>query len=208
MIQVAEQKFYHIHRLTDSSGNTIKYSDLWEAGNTLQFGTHKNLLYDRIFGPEINIEFEKSHIKGLINSLKIATSEMDKQQIQDDFFHQGLLFKYLQLTREIVLEETRKFHFPDKPSRLEGVWLSDPENIKKWLKISPKSKFSQKVFLVKFTGKVHIGDARWITHNSLSFDSYYKNALGYWNGLPQSKRGKPTGEYIGIGSLKIVEEIM
>jgi hypothetical protein len=42
MVKVAEQDFYHIHGLTDNSSNTIKYSDQWIVGNTLQFGTINN----------------------------------------------------------------------------------------------------------------------------------------------------------------------
>jgi hypothetical protein len=132
---------------------------------------------------------------------------IEKKRLQALFFQDGFLLHYLQLVREVVLEEVRQSHFPDKPSRLKGVWLSDLDNLKKWSKILPRRNYPQKIFLVKFTGQIHKGDERWITNKTSAFESYYKNALGYWRGLPQSKRGKPIEEYIGTGSLTIIEEI-
>jgi len=66
-----------------------------------------------------------------------------------------------------------------------------------------------KLFLITFTGKIHKADGRWITNanNPASFESYYKNALGYWKGDTQSKFGAIEEEYLGSGTIQIVEEI-
>lgn len=203
MIQVTEQEFYHIHRT-----NRNRYSDQWKVGNTLVFGTTTNLLHDRIFNTTIDIGYEAQHLQLLLRRHNANGTPYEKSQLQTGFFQESMLFKYLQLAREITLEEVRKSQFSDKPSRLQGVWLADIDNLKKWSKILPKSVFEQKIFQVTFTGKVHKADERWITNKSLLFQSYYKNAVGYWQGLPQSQRGKPTTEYVGEGTLTIVKEIL
>lgn len=209
MSDVIEKEFLHIHRLNDNSNCPNKHAPKWVQGGVLTFGIgsirDNNLLHDRVFNPYININYEKNLIKQLAQR-KIVNSS-NNTEIQNAFLQQGLMFKYFQLTREIVLEEVRQSLFPDKPSRLSGIWLFDQCNIKTWSKIFPKDNFSQKLFLVKFTGKIHKADARWITNRTISFSSYYKNALGYWNGLQQSKRGRPDDEYIGNGIVKIVKEI-
>jgi hypothetical protein len=208
MIQVTDQEFYHIHRITDNSGNRNKYSDQWQVGNRLDFGQSTNLLHDRIFNPSIDFNYEKEHLKWLLRRYNANGTPTEKRQLQIGFFQESMLFKYLQLAREMTLEEVRLSQFADKPSRLYGIWLSDLDTLKKWSNILPKSRFPQKLFQVTFTGKLHKGDERWITNRSLSFQSYYKNAVGYWQGQPQSKRGKPTTEYVGEGTLTIVKEIM
>lgn len=211
MTEVTGKEFYHIHRLEDNSKCANKHSYKWAKGNILSFGvenfTETNLLHDRIFNPHININWEKKLVKQLSCKRRMSILPKEKKDIQIDFYKKGLMFKYFQLSSEIILEDVRQSLFPDKPSRLNGVWLTSKENMEIWLKIFPKDEFRQKIFLVKFTGKIHKADARWITNITLSFESIYKSALGYWNGELQSNRGKPHEEYICNGYLEIIEEI-
>lgn len=211
MINLVDEELYHIHVIKDKSNVLNKYSDKWIEGNKLFFGnqntTGKNLLCDRVLNPFISIDWEINLIKQLtIKRISYEAFE-EKKKIQSDFFKKGLMFKYYQLTREIIIEEIRQSKFQDKPSRLNSVWLTDKENLKTWLRLFPQKEFPQKVFLVKFTGKVHKGDGQWITNPTLSFEKIFKNANGYWSGEPKSKKGKSHEEYIGNGVIEIIKEI-
>ena len=211
MINLVDAELYHIHVLKDKSNVPNKYSDRWVIGNVLQFGSENsnetNLLSERALNPFINLEWEKTLIKQLVLKKKNSNTITGKNGIQTEFYQKGLMFKYFQFASEIILEEVRKAFYPEKPSRLNGIWLTDKENLKTWLGLFPKNQFQQKIFLVKFTGKVHKADGRWINCNTFSFDILYKNAVSYWKGEPKTKKAKPNEEFIGCGSLVILEEI-
>lgn len=205
-------QFYHIHTIVDKSNVANKHSGKWVIGNKLFFGdknsTETNLLCDRVLNPFISIDWEINLIKQLAQQSMTAETLKLKKQIQTNFFQQGFMFKYYQLTREIILEEIRQSQFPDKPSRLNSVWLTDKENLKTWLQVIPQKEFSQKVFLVEFIGKTHKADGQWITNPTLSFEKIFKNAIGYWSGKPKSKERKPQYEFLGYGSIEILKEII
>jgi hypothetical protein len=211
MTELIESESYHIHTMQDKSNIPNEYSDQWVKGNIISFGDSisldMNLLHDRVFNPYININWEKNFLKEISKKRITAKTIKDVKKVQTDFFQNGFLFKYFQLTREIVFEETRQTYFPDKPSRLSGVWLMRKENMEIWLKLIPKKHFPQKIFLVKFKGKVHKADGRWITNLTLSIDTIYENAISYWNGVPKSKKRMPHEEFIGNGQIEIIKEI-
>lgn len=210
MIDLSDTEFYHIHVLKEKSNVTNKHSEKWLVGNNLFFdakdAANTNLLSDRVFNPYINIEWERQLLNKLIQKRITSDSSKVKDQIQSEFFMEGLQFKYYQLAREVIFEEVRKSLFADKPSRLNGIWLSDYENIETWLRLMPNKEFPQKIFLVKFSGKAHKADGRWVTNPTLQFEKIYQNAIGYWSGQPQSKQGKPHYEFLGYGSIEIIRE--
>jgi len=205
-------EFYHIHTLADKTNVPNKHSDKWHVGNKFYLGEKKsteiNLLAERVLNPFINFGWEKKHIKELVTKQMNVYALQRKREIQADFFEKGLMFKYYQFAREIILEEIRKSQFKDKPSRLNSIWLTDKENLKKWLRLIPQKQFPQKVFVVSFTGKTHKADGRWITNPTLSFDKIYQNAIGYWSGKPKSNLSKPHDEFIGYGTIEILKEII
>lgn len=209
LMEVIGKEFYHIHTIRDKSNCLNKHSEKWIKGNILNFGDklNTNLLHDRIFNPHINIHWEKNLIKDLSQRCSAASSLKSRKEIQAVFYSKGLIFKYFQLTREIIFEEVRQSLFPDKPSRLNGVWLIEKTNIKLWLNLIPRKDFPQKIFLIKFTGKMNKADARWLTKPTFSFYEIYNNAIGYWNCNQQSKQGQPHQEYISHGSLEIIKQV-
>ena len=212
MIHFVDAELYHIHVLKDKSNVSNKHSGKWAIGNNLIFGdtnsSSTNLLSDRAFNPYINIELEKNIITQLTKKRIMASTKNIINEVQTIYFQHGMLNKYFQFTREIIFEEVRQSLFPDKPSRLNGIWLTDQENIVTWLRLMPSKQFPQKLFLVKFSGNAHKADGRWITNLTLSFDKIYKNSIGYWSGEPISNRGKPHQEFICNGSLEIINEVI
>lgn len=211
MFTLNDAKLYHIHVLKDKSNKPNKHSNKWELGNKLIFGEQSscnmNLLFERVFHPYINIEWEKEMLMQLIKKRIILNEKKQIRDVNANYYQQGIINKYLQLTREIIFEEVRKALFPDKPSRLCGIWLTDDENLGTWLRVMPNKQFPQKLFLVNFIGNAHKADGRWITQVSLSFDKIYKSSIGYWSGKLFSNRGKPHFEFICTGSIEIIREI-
>lgn len=211
VLDLTDKELYHIHTLQDKSKFPNRHTLKWIDGNILSFGgevsSETNLLHDRIFNPYINLEGEINLIKRIAKErLNTKTSNL-KDNLQETFLQKGFMFKYYQLTREIVLEEVRKSSFPEKPSRLNGIWLTDKAYLDIWLRQIPSEQFPQKIYLVKFSGKAHRADGRWITNPTLSFEKIYQNAIGYWTGEDKSKRGKPNAEFICNGSIEIISEV-
>jgi hypothetical protein len=155
------------------------------------------------------LDDEKSFIQNLSQKLTSSNSIEELAKADSLYLKKGFLNSYFQLTREIVFENVRQYMYPQKPSRLNGIWLTDFDYKERWIQVFENFHLPYKVFLIRFTGKIHKADARWITKNatSLAFNSYHTNAIGYWNGELQSNKGKPDEEYLGNGYLEIIEEI-
>jgi hypothetical protein len=214
MVQVINSEFYHIHTHDNILNGTNNHSHKWMPGRILFFGNDGNLengntLNETMLNPRININMYKDLIKKLSIERLEAKTAREKEIIQSEFYKQGLFSQCIQLTREIVLEEVRKELFPNEPSRLNAIWLTNLEYKQRWLEIFSEFKFPVSVFLINFTGKLHKADARWITDmdNPLNFDSYHKNAVGYWSGENKSDRISPDEEFLGNGYVEILEEI-
>jgi len=106
------------------------------------------------------------------------------------------------LTRELLFENVRLQKFPDYPSRLHCFWLSDKNNLIKWLEEDGfKDKVEKEIFKVKATGIVFECDGSFINFDTIRFSDYNRLAYDYWNG---SRTNKCKLEILFEGKLDIV----
>jgi len=210
MTKVFEQEFCHIHTLQDKSRIENLHTDKWKVGNTLLFGNESgefNLLFDRVSNPYLNIKRETNLIRQLTKERLNSTSEFEIKNIESKFSKESFLFKYFQLTSELVLEEIRLSIFPDKPSRINGIWLCEKKDLELWKSKIPMTLFPQKIFLVKFTGIYHKADCRWITETAFNLENIYRQSIAYWSGNIFLEDSQPDFEYICNGEIRIIKEL-
>ena len=207
MEKVIKERFYHIHRTLDNFNRQNKHSGKWVVGNTIcvpNLPEDKNSLFERVSGLSFDLEKEKRNINHCFHALKYFNQSTP--DIQNRFLQNSLIGDNLQLVRELILENVRLATYPDHPSRMTGIWLASKQSIKdNWQETL--GHINSKTFLVELTGKIHRADARWIVSNTLSFETYFNNAIGYWNGVSFDNQGKFEEEYICEGTLKVISEV-
>lgn len=210
MNEVFEQELCHIHTLQDKSKIENLHTEKWKVGNTLLFGNESgkfNLLFDRVSNPYLNIKRETNLVRQLAKERLNSTSEFEIKKIATKFNKESFLFKYFQLTSELVLEEIRLNIFPDKPSRINGIWLCEEKDLELWKSKIPATLYPQKIFLVKFSGIQHKADSRWITETAFNLENIFKHSIEYWKGNIFLENGQPDFEYICNGQINIIKEL-
>lgn len=210
MRSVVNEYFLHIHTLNDKSLCSNKHSEKWKVGNKISIGKdkeqNKNVLFDRVFNPLINFDYER---KLIIESSKkyLKANRENLKRIKADFEENSFIEKYYQLVREIVFEEVRLEKFSEYPSRLNGIWLTDFENLPLWKNIIPVKQFNQKIFIIKLNGKIHKADSYLISKTKNDIGQFLISAEKYWKGENHYANKKPLYEYLCNGEIEIIEQI-
>jgi len=206
MTNIENEVFVHIHTLHDNS-----HTEKWQVGNTLDFGVNNrfNSFYESITNPYIDLNREKVFIENLTRGLCDHHKSQSFENVNMLFLKKGMLNTYVQFTRELVFEEVRKRLFPEKPSRINSIWLAKVEYIEKWKKTFLDFNLQFKIFLIKFSGKVHKADGRWLTNidSPHAFDNYFRHAIAYWTGEIFSEFGEIDEEFVGAGYVEILREM-
>jgi hypothetical protein len=109
------------------------------------------------------------------------------------------------LVREYVIEEVRRESFPDKPSRLRGIWLipHNPEVLDRWAATAPKNQFQ--AFEVEVEGRFHHGASKYLRSDCIGVEAVRENARRYWS-EPADPLGE-SAEILADGEVKVLREV-
>ncbi len=111
----------------------------------------------------------------------------------------------LTLIREMMFEEVRKEHFPNKLSRYKALHVipADKEALSFWL---PQLKTpSAKIYKLELTGRLHRGHYELLNANSVPAEFIKLNAYQYWLGT--NGQESVNDECVFEGMLKILEVV-
>jgi len=110
------------------------------------------------------------------------------------------------LLRELIFEQVRTEAFPDKPSRLRGMWLipHSEQLLAEWCATAPHGRF--RAFEVEASGKLHCGYSRYLKPECVSALQLQDNARRYWSEVPRDPIAEPV-ELLLEGEVKVLREI-
>lgn len=106
--------------------------------------------------------------------------------------------------RENALEEYRKQHFPNLPSRLHSIWLTDDIGKDFWKKSLGENTISYKVLV---SGNLFKSSHEFIPDDRLNVKEMYDSSEYYWNPIFKNELEERHTEYLFQGKLKILEKI-
>lgn len=175
-MNIVKEHYFHIQRIKT-----------WDINSELLIGLDKNNFIK---------ELEKER-KILVNGLSQRDIEIDTEKQKANYFSD-----YHMYVRENVFESIRIELFPEKPSRMKGLWVCDKENLDYWLKKLDNGS----VFEIELTGKIHKANAINLSSDGaiLSRKQYEEQALRYWSGVNTDLR---VGlEFLFTGSLKVISK--
>lgn len=188
---VKNEIFYHVSR----GGN-------WQENALYFIGDKENYYYQKLMNqnfPPITKEdnpFIPSSLEGAANFDNV-NQRLSSLEAQIRFYQVWI--------REKLLEQVRKEHFPDRPSRFRAMWVipNQKESMTYWL---PKMKAPDaKIMKVELSGNLHRAPQKLLAVQTSSAAVKEKNAYAYWLG----NFGENTldDECIFQGFMRVVEII-
>ncbi len=111
--------------------------------------------------------------------------------------------------RELALEEVRKARFPEYPSRMSCLYVSEAlENALLWAKwFHEWGRPTFQVVKLRITGRAFVGDANNCFDGTPDKAENLRQAEHYWRNLPNVDGERPIPEMLVDGDLEVVEII-
>lgn len=111
--------------------------------------------------------------------------------------------------RELALEEVRKRDYPEYPSRMSCLYVSDSvEEAEKWAEwFCDWGRPVYSIVKLKCMGNVFCGNANNCFDATLSEDENLTLAKRYWENLPNLKSEPPINEILVDGDIEVIEII-
>jgi hypothetical protein len=199
--------FYHIER---SAATGLK------RGCTCSTTWPRNRYTKELFAQDTRVEVRGSSplsIDAILDDHYSATSlgharRMKKGAAEPEHLAQlavRVLRQQATVIREYVFEEVRAKDFPNKPSRMRGIWLlpHDLNVLEMWCASKHLKKF--RAWEIEVSGKLHYGDTQHLEPFALGGAAWAEIARLYWSQpvLPNSM----TGEMLFEGEFTPVQEI-
>jgi hypothetical protein len=91
--------------------------------------------------------------------------------------------------RELALESIRKEYYPEYPSRLNCLYLTDKlEDAINWVDILKRNKKNAvQILTLKVSGNIFEGDGSLMKRLNLSYNEHLENAKMYWSNATDNK---------------------
>jgi hypothetical protein len=110
------------------------------------------------------------------------------------------------LLRELIFEQVRVESFPEKPSRLKGMWLipHHEQLLAEWCATAPHGRF--RAFEVEAAGNLHCGYSALLQPECIGAIRWMEAARRYWGEAPRDPIAEPV-EILLEGEVTVLREI-
>ena len=194
--------YYHIHKVGNNDA-------AWKPGNFIEVGIENNFFYNgcitfnsRLPYSDDNVQFEYYPIHNLhkyFTSHNMNDMIFNLESVYDKF-----ISEYGMLVRELGLEEIRTKSFSQIPSRTKCIWLCREDQIDYWMKAIGNS--NVKIYKVEVFNEAYRLNEENLPSPADSYSEILAKAEKYWSYISDSD--KENDEYLYIGKLKIIEEVL
>lgn len=157
-----------------------------------------------------HILFDEDHHSGVYERV-IARLDTVNEIYRDSQKYEGTELEYpvSVALRELALEEIRQKYYPDYPSRMGCLYVSETlQESQNWAKYFiglGRPTFS--IVKVKVTGDCFIGDATKCFDGTVHREENLRMAEKYWENGQNPQEEPPIREYLVSGDIEIVEII-
>ena len=187
-MRVENKIYYHVN----------SYKEL-NIGDVLTFDndTH-NQMYETVF----NSSYKLNDIDA--NELLINKKRDNDTSLSNDEFNLVLntVNNDAYVMRELALESIRKEYYPDYPSRLSCLYLTNNiEDAEMWVNILKRNKKTAlQILTLKVNGEIFEGDGSLMKRLNLSYNEHLENAKKYWSNETDNK-----DEILFLGNAKVID---
>ena len=203
-MEVKNKVMYHYHKLG-------LYDNIWQVGNELIVSDNFNSYYGKIinnFNTAVKYNNGSISLEMIIEKIiiVIGIEYIDLYSIEFllkdslNIITNTNIFK-----RELMLEDFRKDNFPNLPSRLHSIWVTDDKSLDFWEKQMSNNK-KLVLYRVLLTGNMFKSSDTFIPDNNLTVKEMYEKSFKYWN--PSfSEEDLCKAEYLFQGKVKVLEKV-
>ena len=141
---------------------------------------------------------------------------MEKEQLVKDIYENKEKYQNQDLDhhtkvalRELALEEIRQKEYPNYPSRLKSLYVSENlEDSYNWADYFIKlNRNVLQIVKLKIKGNIFKGDAHNCFDGTISYEENINLSRKYWNNEPNTKNQKPLIETLVSGDIEVIEII-
>ena len=156
------------------------------------------------------IIFDENHFSGVYERVYNLFNVVEDIYSNPDKYKNAELDHHLKVAlRELALEEVRKKKYPNYPSRLASLYVSNSlEEAESWYKyFISLGRPTFQIVKVSVDGSSFTGDAWNCFKGTKDKNKNLELAYNYWNNLDNLKGEKPIVETLVDGKIKVIEII-
>lgn len=156
------------------------------------------------------IVFDENHHSGVYNRVYELKDKVDDIYLNSDKYNNDEFDHHLKVAlRELALEEVRKEKYPNYPSRLASLYVSNTlEEAEKWYNLFIElGRPVYSIVKVAVDGNEYVGDAHNCFDGTKDKNKNLELAKNYWERKDNLKGVDPIIEIIVDGKIRVVEII-
>ena len=154
------------------------------------------------------IIFDNNHHSGVYNRVYELKNKVDDIYTNPDKYEGTEFDHHLKVAlRELALEEVRQEKYPQYPSRLSSLYVSNTlDEANKWYDLFIElGRPTYQIVKVEVDGNVYVGDAHNCFEGTISKSKNLEMAEYYWSSKTNFKGKEPIVEILVDGKIKVVE---
>lgn len=207
-----EMELYHIHNNNCMNRKwvekgIIRVDNKFNSVMNQRHQKFSQAICDKSTGVRYNYDMYIAQYFNKIKDLQIIKKE-DLEELKElltigyQMSYNANFFK-----REVALEDCRKEHYLDLPSRLNCIYLCDYDGLEYWSDIISKNGQEEvEVFKVLASGNIFKTNEQLLPSETGTYGETYNASFKYWN--PKFKDVPScTNEYLTQGVIKILNKV-
>ena len=154
------------------------------------------------------IIFDENHHSGVYNRVYAFKDKVDEIYKNPDAYKNIELEHHLKVAlRELAMEEVRKEKYPNYPSRLASLYVSNSlEEAEKWYALFIElGRPTYSIVKVEVDGNTYVGDAYNCFDGTIDKNKNLELAENYWKYKENLEGKQPIVEILASGKIKVIE---
>jgi hypothetical protein len=154
--------------------------------------------------------FDDNHHSGVYNRVYAYKDIVDKIYQNPSAYKDSKLDHHLKVAlRELAMEEVRKEKYPEYPSRLSSLYVSESfDDAQKWYDLFIElGRRTYSIVKVEVDGNIFVGDAYNCFDGTIDKNKNLELAENYWKYQKNQDGKEPIVEILASGKIKVIEII-
>ncbi len=152
--------------------------------------------------------FDDNHHSGVYDRVYAYKDKVDDIYKNPEVYKNIELEHHLKVAlRELAMEEVRKEKYPDYPSRLSSLYISNTlSEAEKWYNLFIElGRPTYSIVKVEVDGNIYIGDANNCFDGTIDREKNLELAEKYWKYKENIEGKEPIVEILASGKIKVIE---
>jgi len=167
-----------------------------------------HVVTDKPMEVEQELIFDANHHSGVYNRVFSFKDKVDEIYNNPEAYRDIELEHHLKVAlRELAMEEVRKEKYPNYPSRLASLYVSNTlDEAEKWYNLFIElGRPTYSIVKVEVDGNVYVGDANNCFDGTIDKNKNLELAEIYWKHKENLEGKEPIVEILASGKIKVIE---